>query len=190
MPRVDILKQVKAGTRRRLVAIPRDAHGRDDWKALPEGRCFIEWHEGGKRKRQAAAVTAADVLEAARRQKHKLEARAFGFRGFEIQTEEAARVPLHVAAKRYLKVGESLKKPNTLRKCKAVLNRFLEFFSDRTTARSISPDDLNQFMVHLKRKYQLGNNTLIHNMIIVAQFLKKQGRAGLTGVVDLPEAAS
>ncbi len=53
---------------------------------------------------------------------------------------------------------------------------------------SISADDLNEFMVHLKKKHQLDNNSVIHNMIIVAQFLKKQGRAGLTRSIDLPEA--
>jgi hypothetical protein len=35
-------------------------------------------------------------------------------------------------------------------------------------------------MVHLKKQYKHDNNTVIHNMIIVAQFLKKHGRGGLT----------
>jgi site-specific recombinase XerD len=64
----------------------------------------------------------------------------------------------------------------------------LDFFSDRTTARSITPDDLNRFMVYLKKKHRLDNNSVIHNLIIVAQFLKKQGQAGLTRRIDLPEA--
>lgn len=34
----------------------------------------------------------------------------------------------------------------------------------------------------------LENNGVIHNMIIVAQFLKKQGRPGLTASIELPEA--
>ena len=42
-------------------------------------------------------------------------------------------------------------------------------------------------MVFLKKKHELDNNSVIHNMIIVAQFLKKQGRAGLTRQIDLPE---
>jgi integrase/recombinase XerD len=51
---------------------------------------------------------------------------------------------------------------------------------------SITPDDLNQFMVHLKKKHNLDNNTIRHNMVIVAQFLKKQGRPGMTRGIDLP----
>jgi hypothetical protein len=65
-------------------------------------------------------------------------------------------------------------------------DRFVGFFPGQKTARSITADDLNRFMVHLKRDYRLDNNSVIHNMIIVAQFLKKQRRAGLTRNVDLP----
>jgi len=188
VPRVNILKQVKVGDHWKLVSIPRDKHGRKSWKSLPEGRYFIEWWEGGKRKRQAAGVTTAEALEAARRRKHVLEGRALGVEGYAGPDEETKRAPLHVAVTRYLDVVEGLKKPNTLRKYKAVLNRFVDYFSDRTSAQSITPDDLNQFMVYLKRNRGLDNNSLIHNIIIVAQFLKKQGRAGLTRDVDLPEA--
>lgn len=188
MARVNMLKQVKVGERWKLVSIPRNRHGRYEWKALPEGRYFIEWWERDKRKRQAAGATTADALEAARRRKHILEGRALGIEAYAAAEEDAKRTPLHVAVKRYLEVVEGLKKPNTLRKYKAVLNRFLDFFADRTTAKSITPDDLNQFMVHLKRVHRLDNNSVIHNLVIVAQFLKKRGRAGLTCNIDLPEA--
>ena len=151
MARVNILKQVKVGDRWKLVSIPRDRHGRHDWKALPEGRYFIEWWERGKRKRQAGGSTVADVLEAARRKKHVLEGRALGVEGSAAEDEQIGRTPLHVAVKRYLDLVESLKKPNTLRKYKAKLNRFLDFFSDKTTAKSITPDNLNDFVVHSKR---------------------------------------
>jgi integrase len=187
MPHVNILKQFKIDGRWKLVSIPRDRKGRFNWKALPEGTYFIEWWEQGKRKRRSAGATASDALEAARRRKHVLEGRALGVESGPTEDEQGLRTPFHVSVKRYLDVVEGLKKPNTLRKYRAVLNRFLDFFSDRTTPKSISTDDLNQFMVYLKRKHRLDNNTVIHNMVIVAQFLKKQGRAGLTRNIDLPE---
>lgn len=186
MPRVNILKQIRVGERWKLVSIPRDEHGRQDWKALPEGRYFIEWWEAGKRRRQAAGSTTADAQEAARRRKHTMEGRALGIEPR--PDEDPSRTPLHVAVKRYLEIVEGLKKANTLRKYKAVLNRFVDFFADHGTARTITPDDLNRFMVYLKKKHQLDNNSVIHNMIIVAQFLKKQGRPGLTRTIELPEA--
>jgi integrase/recombinase XerD len=71
-----------------------------------------------------------------------------------------------------------------------VLDRFLAFFAGKGTAQTITAEDLNGFMVHLKRQHRLDNNTVIHNLVIVAQFLKKQGRAGLTRTIDLPQRIS
>ena len=164
MPHVNILKQIKVGAGWKLVSIPRDRHGRYNWKSLPEGRYFVEWWERSKRKRQAAGATTADALEAARRRKHILEGKALGIEGDVALEEETKRTPLHIAVKCYLEVVEGLKKPNTLRKYKAVLNRFLDYFPDRSTAKGVSVDDLNEFMVHLKKKHQLDNN--IHPRII------------------------
>ena len=68
MPRVNILKQVKgmdSGGLSRSLATGTDA--RIGSRCPTEGRCFIEWRERGKRRREAAGITAADALEAARR---------------------------------------------------------------------------------------------------------------------------
>src|ERR1700693_2889052 len=98
MARVNILKQIKVGDRWKLVSIPRDKHGRQDWKALPEGRYFVEWHERGKRKREAGGSTAADAQEVARRRKHTLEARRLGL---DPHVNEAVLKPaIHVVVKR------------------------------------------------------------------------------------------
>ncbi|MDA2926798.1 hypothetical protein MYX78_06130 [Acidobacteria bacterium AH-259-G07] len=147
MPRVNVIKQVKDSKRWKMVSIPRDRKGRYNWKALPDGRYYIEWYEAGKRKRQAAGVTVAQAKEVARRKRHDLEGKALGIAAYGDDGEESRRTPLHVAVKRYLAVAEGLKKPNTLLKYQAVLERFLEFFSAKTTAQSISVDDLNDFMV-------------------------------------------
>ena len=187
MARVNILKRVKVEDQWKMVSIPRRKKTNNyDWKALPDGRYYIEWYQRGKRRRQAAGQTASDALEAARRKKHQLEGMALGIEGFQ-EEEETKKSPLHVAIKRYLELVEGLKKPNTLRKYKAVLNRFSEFFLNKASAQSITADDLNDFMVHLKKTHELDNNTVIHNMIIVAQFLKKNGRGGISRQIDLPE---
>ena len=71
-----------------------------------------------------------------------------------VEEEEAKRTACTWRVKRYLETVEALKKPNTLRKYRAVLERFSEFFTLQTTPQSITADDLNQFMVHLKKKVQ------------------------------------
>ena len=176
MAHVNILKQVKADDRWRLVAIPRNRKGGYDWESLPDGRYFIEWYERGKRKREAGGGTAAEALEKARLRRHLLEGKSLGLAGPE--EEEHKRTAVHVAVKHYLASVEALKKPNTLRKYKAVLERFVEFLPPNADPRKVTRDDLTDFMVRLKNKHKLDNNTVIHQMIIIAQFLKAPRQTG------------
>lgn len=185
MARVNLLKQIKVEGRWKLVAIPRNKKGGYDWNALPEGRYFVDYWERGKRRREAAGGTASEAQEAVRLRKHKLEGRELGLDTAE--EEEARKTPLHAAVKRYLETVEALKKPNTLRKYKAVLDRFVEFMPASADPRKIAQDDLTDFMVALKTKHKLDNNTVIHQMIIVAQFLKRHGKSGITRNLGLPE---
>jgi len=110
-----------------------------------------------------------------------------GVPGFETAGEATKKQPLHVAITKYLEQIDTLKKPNTHRKYEAVLNRFGEFFRDITSIDAISGDDLTRFVVALKRDHKLGANTVLHNAIIVAQFLKRHGRGGITRELQLPE---
>ena len=46
---------------------------------------------------------------------------------------------------------------------------------------------LTRFVVTLKKDHGLGSNTILHNAVIVAQFLKRHGRSGITRELQLPE---
>src|ERR1019366_503911 len=185
VPKVNIVKQVKIDEHWKLVSMPRTDKGGYDWNALPEGRYFVEWWVGGKRKREAGGGTVAEALEVARRRKHALEGKALGLADGE--EEETKRTAVHVAVKHYLESVEALKKPNTLRKYRTVLERFVEFLPANADPRKVTRDDLTDFMVVLKNKHKLENNTIIHQMIIVAQFLKRYGKGGASKNLGLPE---
>ena len=114
MSRVNILKRVKIGARWKLLSIPRNEKGNPNWAALPEGRYFIEWYIGGRRRREFCGTTVAQVLEAQKRERHELEGRKLGISGFEKAGEQVKNPPLHIAVSRYLAQVETLKKPNTL----------------------------------------------------------------------------
>ncbi len=187
MSHVNIVKKVKIEGSWKLLSIPRNPKGNYDWNALPEGSYLIEWYAAGRRRREAAGATAAQALEAQRRKRHELEGRKLGVRGFELAGEKPKTPALHIAVSNYLSQVEALKKPNTHRKYEAVLNRFVEFFSDRETIDQISSDDLTRYVIALKKDHQLGANTILHNAIIVAQFFKRQGRSGITRGLQLPE---
>ena len=124
MSRVNILKRVKIGARWKLLSIPRNDKGNPNWAALPEGRYFIEWYMGGKRHREFGGTTVAQAPESQKRKRHELEGRHLGLPGFEKAGEHPKNPPLHIAVSNYLDQVETLKKPNTLRKYRAVLDRF------------------------------------------------------------------
>jgi Phage integrase, N-terminal SAM-like domain len=111
----------------------------------------------------------------------------WGIPGFETAGETVKKPALHVAISKYLEQIAALKKPNTHRKYEAVLNRFGEFFRDCSSIDAISGDDLTRFVVTLKKDHGLGSNTILHNAVIVAQFLKRHGRSGITRELSLPE---
>jgi hypothetical protein len=145
MAHVNLLKQVKIADRCVLRSIPKKANGQRDWNSLPDGSYFIEWRENGKRRRLPAGATVAQALEVQRRKRHELEGRKLGVPGFETGGESVKKPALHVAITKYLEQIEALKKPNTHRKYEAVLNRFGEFFRDRSSIEAISSDDLTRF---------------------------------------------
>jgi site-specific recombinase XerD len=66
-----------------------------------------------------------------------------------------------------------------------VLNRFCDSFHDRSFE-SISTEELNDFVVHLK-KSGMQSNTVLHNVVIIAQFFKRNGRSGIMRQLQLPE---
>ena len=185
MPHVNVLKQVNIAGPWRLRSIPRKRTGGYDWSTLPDGRYFIEWYDKGKRRRQAAGSTVAEAQEAQRRKRHELEGRNLGVPGFESGPQLNTQY-LRTLVNKYLNQVEVLKKPNTYRKYEAVLNRFVRYFEGRTFDR-VFVEDLNSYIIHLKKDCGMTSNTVLHNVIIIAQFFKRHGRGGITRELQLPE---
>src|SRR5260370_16508178 len=65
--RVNIVKRIKIDGLWKMFSIPRNAKGNYDWNAIADGRYYVEWYVGGARRREGAGVTAAQALEAHRR---------------------------------------------------------------------------------------------------------------------------
>lgn len=186
MGHVNILKKINSNGQWELRSIPRKPSGGYDWTALPDGRYFIEWRDDGKRRREAAGVTAAEALEAQRKKRHELEGRKLGLPGYGPTPATPAAQPIASAVTQYLEHIETLKKPNTYRKYQAVLRRFSKRFEGRSVE-AIPIADLNDYIVYLKRDVGMSANTVLHNTIIIAQFFKRHERGGLTALLDLPE---
>ncbi len=155
------------------------------WNALPDGSYFIEWRENSKRRRLPAGTTVAQAAEVQRRKQAELGALASAIIAPRLQTEDVKKAPLQALIDRYLDQIQTLKKPNTFRKYDGVLKRFAKDFVGQTLD-TISVEDLNDFLVKLK-KGGMSPNTVLHNVIIIAQFFRRNGRPGITRLLQLPE---
>ena len=122
--------------------------------------------------RLPAGRTVSQALEAQRIKLAELAATEVGIlqRYRPSQTLEPELMRLSALIRRYLDQIDALKKPNTYRKYDAVLRRFDEYFRDREL-QQISNEELNEFVVKL-RKSGLSANTVLHNVIIIAQFCR------------------
>src|ERR1700687_1335254 len=188
MAHVNLLKQFKTGNGWVLKSIPRKPNGQRDWSALPDGSYFIEWREEGNRTRVPAARTVSQALEAQHIKLAELAATEVGIlqRYKPSHTPEPEPMRLSASIRRYLDQIDTLKKPNTYRKYDAVLTRFDKQFPGREL-QQISIEELNEFVIKL-RKSGLAANTVLHNVIIIAQFCRRNGRPNLTRELQLPAA--
>src|SRR6202051_3333078 len=188
MAHVNLLKQFKTGNGWVLKSIPRKPNGQRDWSALPDGSYFIEWREEGKRMRLPAGRTVSQALEAQHIKLAELAATEVGIlqRYKPSHTPEPEPMRLSASIRRYLDQIDTLKTPNTYRKYDAVLTRFDKEFPDREL-QQIEIEELNEFVIKL-RKSGLAANTVLHNVIIIAQFCRRNGRPNLTRELQLPEA--
>src|ERR1700732_1769343 len=189
MAHVNLLKQFKPANGWVLKSIPRKPNGQRDWSALPDGSYFIEWREEGKRMRLPAGRTVSQALEAQHIKLAELAATEVGIlQRYKPSSHAPEPEPMRLSAsiRRYLDQIDTLKKPNTYRKYHAVLPRFDKQFPGREL-QQISIEELNEFVIKL-RKSGLSANTVLHNVIIIAQFCRRNGRPNLTRELQLPEA--
>jgi hypothetical protein len=141
------------------------------------------------KRRLPAGRSVSQALEARRIKKTELAATEVGI----LQRYKPVESPpppepvlLSGLIRRYLDQTDTLKKRNTYRKYNAVPTRFEKHFTGRQLEQ-ISVEELNDFIVKLKKSGSSAN-TVLHNVIIIAQFFRRNGRRDITRELQLPEA--
>ena len=91
MARISILRRVRTENAWRNLPLGRSPKGRIKWVATAP--YLIEWRKAGRRRREAAGTTPAEAIEAQKRKRFELEAKARGLTIEEpVETETA--IPL------------------------------------------------------------------------------------------------
>jgi integrase/recombinase XerD len=150
--RVNILKKVRVGGSWRLASvlersgkIVRDhvlISGNDEHH--PEGGYYLEWYQGGKRRRQAVNDF-SEVVEAARRKSIEVNAQKAGI--IEASPEpEQQRVTISQAIDEYLDFIKAHRKQRTYVTYRYTLDKLLKQWCRRSFVDQVRREDILQFM--------------------------------------------
>ena len=192
--RVNIIKYVKHAGRWRFAPAAKRPNGNIHWdhvlidgvpKSHPEGKYFIEWREGGIRRRKSVGSIPSEVLGEAQRQRALLDAKAAGIEVAAPDARPATRQLLvSDAADRYLRDVKMNKSRSTFSHYNHCLGLFKQSLT-KAAVDAIDRDDIMDFQAYLY-KLGLSARTVKHKTIIVTSFLKTLGVRGLLGKSDWP----
>jgi integrase/recombinase XerD len=193
--RVNIIKYIKVNDRWRFAPVARRANGNIHWDhvlidGVPqqhlEGRYFIEWREGGRRRRKSVGTIPSEILAEAQRQRAVLDAKAAGVEVTEsaaASTERLLRIT--DAVDRYLRDVRMNKAESTFRHYSHTLELLKQSLA-KASIDAIDRDDLMDFQAYLY-KLGLSARTVKHKTIIAVSFLKTFGVRGLLHKGDWPK---
>ena len=192
--RVNIIKYVKHADRWRFAPVARRFSGSIHWDYVlidglpqphPEGKYFIEWREGGVRRRKSVGSIPSVILAEAQRQRALLDAKAAGIEVAESESKPLTRqLFLADAIERYLRDVKMNKSESTFRHYSHTLDLFKKSLA-KATVDAIDRDDMMDFQASLY-KLGLSARTVKHKAIIVTSFLKTVGVRNLLGKGDWP----
>ena len=172
MARVNILRQIKTASGWQNTALERDDRNRIKWPS--RARFLIEWRESGRRRREAAGETPSEALEAQRRKRLELEAKATGLNVSDPEEEEkAASLPLTQTIDGFLKDIKTFRKKLTWQKYEHILELFAEYAAPKSDARDITAQDVKGFLAWRKSKGYDPGTTLYTDRVILHNFFNR-----------------
>ena len=145
---VNILQYVKMPSGRwQWEPLPRNRRsGSYVWAKAKSNHFYLVWREQNRRHYQKAGSTPAAAMEAQKRKEFELAGRAVLARGGKISKPKSeASLTIEAAVADYLDFIKKKKRPNTLKRYRAVLNHFRAFFKPYTHLSAIEPSDIDAF---------------------------------------------
>jgi integrase len=143
-PRVNILQYVRTGARWNWKPIPK-RNGAYLWAQAEGSRFYMVWREADRKRCEKAGDTPAEALEAKRRKEFELAGRAVLERGRRIVKARENGFTVDAAAKDFLEFIKNKRRPNTLKRYRAVLAHFRKFFRAHTAVSQVTPADIDAF---------------------------------------------
>ena len=191
--RVNLTKRITVAGKDRYVPVVEAANGRikSDWVVIdgkeerfPDGTYYIDWTEGGKRRRESVGNGAANALARKLRKEAELKAVA---QGIEIKPEDNdKRQRINASIAEYLAEVRLTKKPKTENAYTGSLDYFTKSCT-KTFLDEIERKDMLRFHAYLRNEAGLAPRTCWNKFANVMSFLKWAGLTGITKKGDWPD---
>ena len=153
----------------------------------PEGRYYLEWYQGGKRRRQAIG-NFEQVVDAARRKSIELNALQAGILlpSDENSTPAPGRRTIGAAIDEYLEYVRTQRSLRTYRSYCPTLDTLLRNSYGKAYVDEVTREDILKFMSDCFKR-ELGARTVYDKLVVVLQLFKRNGRTGLIEPNDCPD---
>jgi integrase len=195
--RVNVLKYVKSADdwafrpvverNGRIIRDHVTIEGRDEHH--PEGTYYLEWREGGKRRRQSIPQF-EDVVTTARRKALELSAIKNGLltkkNSVDSTSGQIDRLAMGTAIDQYLEFIKAHRSLNTYRSYRYTLDTLLRNSYTKTYVDQVSRDDMLKFMADCY-KGGLSDRTVYDKLVVVLQLFKRHSKTGIVDASDWPE---
>lgn len=193
--RVNVIKYVRVGQKWRFAAVVEKQGrvirdhvwiGRHD-EHHPEGRYFLEWYQGGKRRRHSVGDF-ENVIDGSRRKAIELGAIKAGL----IRPQPEAinngesRVTIAVAIDSYLDLVKHHRSLRTYRTYRYTLDTLVRRSYGKAYVDEVERQDILDFMTDCY-KLGLGSRTVYDKLVVVLQLFKRHGKTKLIESNDWPE---
>lgn len=192
--RVNVLKYVKRDDRWRFAPVV-ERNGKivrdqvrigEKVESHPEGNYFIEWYEGGKRRRHSVGDF-SQITEAARRKSIELNALKAGIiQETEKPAQSNGRLTIGKAIDDYLEFIKAHRKSRTYLTYRYTLDVLLREFYRKPYVDQVTREDMLQFMTDCYKR-GLGQRTVYDKLVVVMQLFKRYGKSGLLEANDWPD---
>lgn len=150
----------------------------------PEGSYYLEWLEGGRRKRLSVGKDSTVAFNGRIRKLKELEARAEGLI-VELPKDDPNRAQLRSAMADFLKEIKLSRKDKTWRGYKIAFAYFQQSCTKKC-ADELERIDLLEFVAYLRETKKLAPRTVFNKFSCVMTFLESQGIPKLLGKNDKP----
>ena len=125
--------------------VPKNGNGAYLWSKAESDHFYLVWREQDRKHYEKAGTTPAEVLEAEKRKEYELAGRGVLERGWKAAKATKSGIAIKTAVADFLEFIKTKRRPNTLKRYRAVMEHYRRFFRTYMYVDAITPADMDAY---------------------------------------------